>query len=71
MRQECRISKSVASGPCDWLLLDLAMRAQGAPLAETDGKIDEWQGIWGWDNNYPSCHCSVDKAMNTCESYCT
>ena len=42
MRQECRTSKSVASRSCDWLLLVLAMRARGAPLTKTDGKIDEW-----------------------------
>ena len=42
MRQECRTSKSVAPRSCDWLLLVLAMRARGAPLAKTDGKIDEW-----------------------------
>ena len=41
MRQECRTSKSVASRFCDWLLLVLAMRAQGASLTKTDGKIDE------------------------------
>ena len=46
MRQECRTSKSVASRSCDWLILVLAMRAQGAPLTKqnktkTDGKIDE------------------------------
>jgi len=42
MRQECRSFKSVASHPCDWLLLVLGMRAQGAPLTKVDGKIDEW-----------------------------
>ena len=42
MRQECRTFESVASGPCDWLLLVLAMRAQGASLTKTDGKIGEW-----------------------------
>ena len=41
MRQECRTFKSVASCPCDWLFLVLAMRAQGASLPKTDGKIDE------------------------------
>ena len=41
MRQECRTYKSVASRPCDWLFLVLAMRAWGAPLTKTDGKIDE------------------------------
>ena len=26
--------------------------------------------FWGWDKNYPTCHCLVDKATtNTCESY--
>ena len=49
MRQECRTFKSVASGPCDWLLLILAMRARGTPSTKNDGKIDEWQDIWGWD----------------------
>jgi hypothetical protein len=33
----------------------------GAPLTKTDGKIDEQFGIWGWDKNYPTCHCLVDK----------
>ena len=47
MRQECRGFKSVASGPCDWLLLVLAMRARGALLTETDGKVDGYYGIWG------------------------
>ena len=41
IRQECRTSKSVASHSCDWLLLVLAMRARGAPVTKTDGKIDE------------------------------
>ena len=41
MRQECRTFKSVASRPCDWLLLVLAMRARGASLTKTDDKIDE------------------------------
>ena len=41
MRQECRTFKSVVSRPCDRLLLVLAMRARGAPLIKTDGKIDE------------------------------
>jgi hypothetical protein len=41
MRQEYRTLKSVASHPCDWLLLLLTMRAQGASLTKTDGKIDE------------------------------
>ena len=41
MRQECRTFKSVASGPCDWLLLVLAMRAQGASSTKTDGKVYE------------------------------
>jgi hypothetical protein len=41
MRQEYRTFKSVATRPCDWLLLVLAMRAQGAPLTKTDGKIGE------------------------------
>ena len=41
MRQECRIFKSVASRPCDWLFLVLATRARGASLTKTDGKIDE------------------------------
>ena len=38
MRQEYRTFKSVASRPCDWLLLVLAMRAWGASLRKTDGK---------------------------------
>ena len=42
MRQECRTSKGVTSRSCDWLFLVLAMRAQGAPLTETDGKIDDY-----------------------------
>ena len=37
MRQECRTSKSVASHSCDWLLLILAIGAQGASLPKTDG----------------------------------
>ena len=41
MRQERRAFQSVASSPCDWLLLVLAMRAQGTPSTKTDGKIDE------------------------------
>ena len=41
MRQECRTFKSVASYPCDWLLLVLVMRARGASLTKTDGKIEE------------------------------
>ena len=41
MRQEYKSFKSVASCPCDWLLLVLIMRARGAPLTKTDGKIDE------------------------------
>ena len=40
MREECRTFKSVASRPCDWLLLVLATRAQGAPLTKPDAKID-------------------------------
>ena len=52
MRQECRTFKSVASHPRDWLLLVLVMRARGASITKTDGKIDEWQGIWGWDKDY-------------------
>ena len=41
-RQERRTFKSVASCPCDWLLLVLAMRAaRRAPLAKTDVEIDE------------------------------
>ena len=42
VRQHCRTFKSVASRLRGWLLLVLAMRAQGAPLSKTDGKIDEW-----------------------------
>ena len=41
MRQECRTFKSVASYPCDWLLLIVVMRARGAPLTKTDSKADE------------------------------
>ena len=41
MRQECRFFKSIASDHCDWLLLVLAMRAQGASLTKTNDKIDE------------------------------
>ena len=26
-------------------------------------------GIWGWDKNYPTFNCLVDKTMNMCESY--
>ena len=40
MRQECRTFKSIASRPCDWLLLVLAMRTQGASSTKTDGNID-------------------------------
>ena len=39
-RQECRALNNVASHPCDWLLLALAMRARGAPLTKTDSKND-------------------------------
>ena len=56
MREGCRAFKSVASGPCDWLLLVLAMKAWGASLTNIDGKIDEWLGIWGRDKNYPNIH---------------
>jgi hypothetical protein len=38
MTQEYRTFKSVDSRPCDWLLLVLAMRAQGASLTKTDGQ---------------------------------
>ena len=41
MRHEHKTFKSVASCPCDSLLLVLAMRARGAPLTKTDGKISE------------------------------
>jgi hypothetical protein len=43
MRQEYRTSRSVASRPCDWLLLVLAMimRPLGASLTKTDGKVGE------------------------------
>ena len=41
MRRQCKTFKSVASRPCDWLVLVLAMRAREAPLTETVGKIDE------------------------------
>ena len=41
MRQEYRTFKSVASCPCEWLLLVLAMRARGGALTKTDGKIGE------------------------------
>jgi hypothetical protein len=41
MRQQCKTFESVASHPYDWLLLVLAMRAQGALLTKTDDKIDE------------------------------
>jgi len=40
--RKCRIFKSVAFGVCDWLVLVLATRMQGAPFTKTDGKIDEW-----------------------------
>jgi hypothetical protein len=30
------------------------MRARGASLTETNGKIDEQFGIWGWDKSYPT-----------------
>jgi hypothetical protein len=52
MRQEYQTFKSVTSNSCDWLLLVLAMRAQGAltnKQKNTNGKIDEWKGIWEWD----------------------
>ena len=32
--EECRTFKSVASSPCNWLLLVLATRAQGAPFTK-------------------------------------
>jgi hypothetical protein len=41
MRQEYWTFKSVASRPCDWLRLVLAMRARGASLKQTDGKVGE------------------------------
>jgi hypothetical protein len=41
MRQENRTFESVAFYPCDWLLLVLAIRPLGAPIAKTDGKIGE------------------------------
>jgi hypothetical protein len=41
LRQECRTFNSVASRPCDWLLLVLAMRARGAPSTKNNGKIDK------------------------------
>jgi hypothetical protein len=41
MRQDYRTFKSVASCPCDWLLLVLAMRPRGFSLTKTDGKIGE------------------------------
>ena len=41
MRQEYRTLKSVASRPCDWLLLVLVVRTRGAPLTKTDGKVGE------------------------------
>jgi hypothetical protein len=40
-RQECRTFKSIASRPCDWLLLVLAMRARGAALTKTIAKVNE------------------------------
>jgi hypothetical protein len=46
MRQECRTFKSVTSHPCDWLLLIFAMRAQGAPLTKTDGKLMSSKAFW-------------------------
>ena len=42
MRQECRTFKSVTSNACEWLLLDLLMRARGASLTKTNTRIDEW-----------------------------
>jgi hypothetical protein len=45
MRQEYRTFKNVTSRPCDWLLLVLTMRARGAPLTKTDGKIGEEQSV--------------------------
>ena len=41
-KQEYRIFQSVASRPCDWLFLVLAMRVRGASLTKSDGKaLDE------------------------------
>ena len=41
MRQEYKTFKRVASSPCDWLLLVLAMKVRGAPLIKIDGKVDD------------------------------
>ena len=48
MSQECRTFRSIGSNPCDWLLLYIVMRAQRTSLTNTDGKVDEWWGIWPW-----------------------
>jgi hypothetical protein len=47
------------------------MRAQGASLTKTDGKIDEYQGTWERDKNYPTIHCMLDKTMIICENHLT
>ena len=64
-------SKSVASRSCDWLHLILAMRARGTPLTRTNGKTDEYQGIWGWDKKLANIHWLVDTTMTMWESYLT
>ena len=71
-RQECRTFKSVASRPCDWLLLVLTMRARGATLTKTDGKIDEYLvRHLGIGQKLFNNHCLVEKTMKMCESSLT
>jgi hypothetical protein len=51
----------VASDPCDWLFLILAIKAQGASFTKTNGKVDEWKTIWPRFKKQPTCHYLVDK----------
>jgi hypothetical protein len=41
MRQEYWTFKRVASNPCEWLLLVLAMRMRVALLTKTDGQVGD------------------------------
>ena len=69
MRQECRTFETQG---CDWLLLVLAMRARGASLTKTDGKIDEYGSkAFGMGQELSKIYCLVNKARNICESYLT
>ena len=75
MRQECRNSKNVASRSCDWLLIVLAMRARGASLTKTDGKINEESLLLiyhlGMGQKLPNIHCLVDNTLTMYESHLT